>query len=724
MMAQACALAVGCYTLAFDKGGGQMAELSATEAENAVYVAALGNDPAALMQGFFEAKARADAARLRVILVSEPSETKKADQRRPRLEQWLKANGAIDVSETSIESISTTFQQVSDVFTSIGGIDCKIFVDATGGTKLLSVALWESAYRHHAELFLQNIHGDQQVQTLLPSYSKSPPRQPICLSDFLEVYLPVEEVKQHPITDDEAAMLRHYNIISATMVIEYLEHSFAVYLEATRLVCVSLTPFYQYKGEGRSDFTRVSDASVQLGGGAAKVIVLLNELDTEWIEKRRRQAKASGVEVCASGVLQQQKRQNSQVAAAEAQNPSPEPIFSGFKRGRGGVLIGVASGETMPLVMSGTHRPNVSSVAILASPEMIGQAGRCQKYFQKQGHEVAVLDGITAKDIRTIAPRVREVLQNAVLTQRPIIINLNGGTAPMVLELWRAIRESGQQFIADYIQDIGIYQFKPNKKSDNIEIYNISNGLFPGSIKSQMAINGIFFRPVYWKLLENLYQLSLLALDEVKQPRMTHRAAFASAFSAAFKVKMTTNADPAKNTHIEGKAREYMFYYEVCHALNASGAEIIAGGEFIDQEWSGAASSGSDFSNPIAKGPKGPINLSNQVDIVIRHKNRLYLVEVKPNLESSLDKDNFEHLNTTKIAKRAIGRFGRSLVVAERLRKNTPKDESFFDDLDEALDHTGTRGWLSLWVREAIDLPKGVYRFPDDLIDFIQKLQR
>ena len=49
----------------------------------AVFIAALGNDPAPVMQGFLEAQVRANDNQLEVLIVAEPAETIDAERRRP-----------------------------------------------------------------------------------------------------------------------------------------------------------------------------------------------------------------------------------------------------------------------------------------------------------------------------------------------------------------------------------------------------------------------------------------------------------------------------------------------------------------------------------------------------------------------------------------------------------------------------------------------------------------
>jgi hypothetical protein len=672
----------------------------------AVYIAALGNDPAAMMAGFLFARAEAKTP-LRVILIREQPENDLAKQRHEKLEAWLlnkNASGVTIVPSLKLDETDKAIVKATE--TVVEGES--VWIDATGGTKVLSSCLWNTAKSLKARLFTQNAHGSGKTLVLLPTFQEADPAQ-MELQDFFDVYLPEGAITK-AINSGQKKVLQHYSINKSDLVIEYKRKIYAVSLKGTKLELVDL---YEYNTNGkREDFTLFDDHAKEIGGALTQKIVLIDINNDEARANRIKQARSlrMAVKTPMASAVQLPRPPSVPTPAKESVWSSKEPTWSSTLPS-GKTLLVLASGQVLPVIQTYSNHPDISNVVILRSSEMVSAAGRMHKFFKQLGKSVFVLDDVNADDPTTIYNLTIQVLRQ---TTGDCVVNFNGGTASMAIEFWRAIIDSNKSCTVEYIDDISTYHL-----SLSGEISTAKTQPLVCSISDQMALHGVRFEKKAWKSNEKLTEIARRIMSEGESIYEEVKKPFMELMVNAGMVE--SGWKPGQFSDLYGHANECLTLEEIKNQ-QISDLESDCGGHLFDQDWIGNSTTGKDQDKPLEDGNN---LLNNEVDAIIRHQGRLFLIEVKPTLEAALGSKNREHINMVSIAERSSGRFARGFVVVQRITNKATVHVTLENNLKEALDHNGTRDWLNLWVRDHNDdLPDGVYRFPDDLKDFLEKVKR
>lgn len=644
----------------------------------AVFIAALGNDPAPVMQGFLEAQVRAGVQEVEVYLLIEGAETNDAKQRRPKLQDWLSSKKAVLKGFIQIGTLSDTFRAVSALFFSIAASE-KVFVDATGGTKLLSVALFNQAQIKKSVLYTQNVHGNGQVLTLLPQYDTTQMLNQITLDDYLAVYsmASFETVEGDKHTQE---FLEQYGF-KTNRVVVFAAKKFAIRLRGTRLEVLLLEAVSDGKFEA---YTLLRDFATRVGGGSAAACAYFERPNPEWVLK----AQLRNVRILSP------KRQP---------NPQPQPIVQPPKLPssiRGKTLIAFASGQTIPVIQTYSSHDDIENVVLLASTEMLGSAARLTEYFVSRKINVILY---SSNDLSPNQPQdVFKAIQSVLaVCQAEVVVNLNGGTAAMAMVLWQALAQHQQPWQADYVDDNSNYHF-----------FDLTKPLVARSFASKatiaehMALYGVQFKPQAFRANKELLTLAEgIAVNA--SPLLLHE--FAQLFATSHGQTLLTDL-----RSISGKAREYYFYFMLQTLFPE--IEFSCGGELQYLKWNNNTKKDEFICAPNNK----PIH--NQIDVIMRYENKLILIEIKPNIEEAISIKNREHLHTPMIAERVGGRFARSMIITSKTYKDNSHD-TFPRQLDEAIEHIGTREWLSLWaVDRPDDLCEKINKFPEDFLEYIDKI--
>ncbi len=649
----------------------------------AVFIAALGNDPAPVMQGFLEAKARFSInSSIQVILVAEAAETDSARNRRPNFEKWLRKNGANPIENSSPSTKIDTFKAVQIAFDLAKDTD--VIVDATGGTKLLSIALWQSGVTKNAQVFTQNIHGDAKILNLRPQILSQPLQVSLPLRDFLDVYCP-DNVQQTLVTPAEALLLQSLGLALVQVVVHEKDtdtHRYAVWLEKTQLHILYLSELKN--GGSREAYVPIRDFAVRLGGGAVKTWVWTSVKNAAVFSDWKKQARSRNVVFF-------QNQQPSQPALILEPKQIKHPTS-------GTMLIAIASGQTIPVAQS-YSRHEFQNAVVLRTPEMVAQAGRLHRFFKSKGLNSVIVDTISTDNPNSVTEAIGTILKNH---HGQLVVNINGGTAALAIRLFDAIKLDNVIF--EYIDGSDTYTITKNHE------LNLFESVPPRySIVEHLRLNGISFEEQSYYDSETLRELAYNALENNSQHDLK---AFAAKFNQHHKSQI--------NGHDDGKAREYIVIMEITDALPKTEFQVFPGGNITDLRWQGNSTHGQDRFDLSVSGN----SLNNEIDGIICHNGRMFLIEIKANLETAFHKQHIEQLHMPQIAGRTGGRFARGLIIADYvLKPNSKRIEVVRKQIQEAVELNGTRNWLSLWsCNVGEEWQETVKHFPDDLESYLRSV--
>jgi hypothetical protein len=658
-----------------------------------LYVASLGNDPAPIMVGFLLSRFLQQNTVWDVRLVSEQSERELIEARRKRLEDWLMAQGARSVIWIKATSLENSARAATEA---LATSDPLVFVNVTGGTKLLSLELWNAASLVvKANVFSLNVHGNGNALLLSPVQKSLEVFPRLTIEDYLSVYKP-DHANLQPLTTEETALLKKFHQKDDFVALEYRTQRFAVRMNKDRLELFYLKEIAATGN--RQDFMIPREYASEIGGDAVSVFALIDfqKFDQQRKSNRLEQAKAHRVKVLEVNIVHH---------TPKAPVASELPFsLTNWTQPNSTTLVVLSSGQMLPALVTLSNHPEITHVVILSTDDKRVEAGRFRSLLEQSKQKVRILTGLSPDQPNRILEATQEVLNEL---QGQVVINLNGGTTAMMLALWAAIcphLHSGRVQV-EYVEDTNVLVLK-NKTWERIPDVTIT-----ASIQQQIQLNGVRLQPHGLRFDMWLRLNARVAADQNDQASNLHP--ILEAFQKRFD-QLHPHARIRRVQGTSGKAHEYLVWCELIEHLNTPEFEVIPGGHLYDQQWQGNASAGADTDINA--------NICSEVDAIVRYRGKLFLVEVKPSLKKAIEHNlqGREHLNLPIIANRAGGRFARGLLVVKSVLAGSAQN-NFQRNLDEALEHNGARHWITLWAREPDAQFPDVRAFPEAVRTFIEQ---